>query len=126
MENLKKFVKAKNAEGAWVYGEKLDFSGSNIVLLSDNGWQAVIKETVSVFYFINKTGDVYEGDILKFPNGSIGVLIAEGGSPKIGSGEIGNYHATCMTDQNEVSKTMTIGNIHDNPELLTTNQESKW
>ena len=69
--------------------------------------------------YCDRHGKQYQlGDIIEFPCGGKGVLIAMGDGYGIGSGSPNNYHAEDKTDMVELSKGIIIGNINENPELL--------
>ena len=79
----------------------------------------VRKEAVRLTNYYDRHGKKYQlDDIVKFPDGSIGVLIEMGNCYGIGSGSPNNYHAEDATDKIELSKGLIIGNINENPELL--------
>lgn len=107
----------------WVYGSLIQWKDGTMTIITEN------KEDHSEFYVNPDTvgqytglkdrngQDVYEGDLLRTPEGNI--MIAEW----VGSGIVTRcltptYDGMMNTNRHAFPVSEKIGNIHDNPELL--------
>lgn len=107
----------------WVYGSLIQWKDGTMTIITEN------KEDHSEFYvnpdtvgqytgLKDRSGqDVYEGDLLRTPEGNI--MIAEW----VGSGIVTRcltptYDGMMNTNRHAFPVSEKIGNIHDNPELL--------
>ena len=107
----------------WVYGSLIQWKDGTMTIITEN------KEDHSEFYvnpdtvgqhtgLKDRSGqDVYEGDLLRTPEGNI--MIAEW----VGSGIVTRcltptYDGMMNTNRYAFPVSEKIGNIHDNPELL--------
>lgn len=83
--------------------------------IGGDNWKQVNPDTVCQFTGLtDKNGNKYFfDDIVKFKDGSIGVLIWFDDKLGIGSGEFNNYHAIDQTSKRELAECEIIGNIYD-------------
>ena len=120
-----KFRGKRIKNGEWVYGSLVQWpNGAAAILASKDGYSAVWKHIVNPDTVGQYTGlkdrsgqDVYEGDLLRTPEGNI--MIAEW----VGSGIVTRcltptYDGMMNTNRYAFPVSEKIGNIHDNPELL--------
>lgn len=122
-----KFRGQKDYNKEWVYGYLLQFDWADFIVKygSFEERQRVIPETVGQFTGLtDKNGkEIYEGDIIQDNNG-IGVIMwfqtAWGiASYAYGYNGLKSYTAVDSFYSKETKEWTVIGNIHDNPSLLT-------
>lgn len=119
MKRAIKFRGKRLANDEWCYGSLLIWADGdcNILEMSDSSnavWKREIApSTVSQFtgLYDKKGKEIYEGDIIQFPDGDIvDVEYSDSECSFIGGIERLGFLPT--------DKATIIGNIHDNPELL--------
>jgi len=108
--------------GEWVYGDLIQWECGMVEIAPierDNAQYTVEPDTVGQYTGLkDRNGqDVYEGDLLRTPEGNI--MIAEW----VGSGIVTRcltptYDGMMNTNRYAFPVSKKIGNIHDNPELL--------
>lgn len=144
MRTIKYRGKTKNGE--WLYGDLLQVANEVFIAPSDGDWfdfipwsrnnvfhlpaakYAVIPETVGQFTgLLDKNGkDIYEGDIMRIPETEfnieiIGVTEFDRGSYVVRSFFSGTNSSLAWAvreRQPGERRSVVIGNIYDNPELL--------
>ena len=144
MRTIKYRGKTKNGE--WLYGDHLQVANEVFIAPSDGDWfdfipwsrnnvfhlpaakYAVIPETVGQFTgLLDKNGkDIYEGDIMRIPETEfnieiIGVVEFDRGSYVVRSFFSGtNSSLAWAVRERQLGerRSVVIGNIYDNPELL--------
>lgn len=121
---MRKNIKFRGKEKTigWVYGSLLCFGANEyaIHLRNAEGSLIIDPETVGQFTGLkDKNGvDIYEGDVIKNENEIIIVLWNE----KYAGFTLHCDNWACLAffyEYLDVEKVEVIGNIHDNPELLT-------
>lgn len=121
-----KFIGKTIRNNIWKYGSLcIDSDGMFISESGCYGWSEVDAETIGQFTGLtDKNGkEIYEGDIIQDNNG-IGVIMWFQTSWGIASYAYGydglkSYTAVDSFYSKETKEWTVIGNIHDNPELLT-------
>lgn len=127
MRTMQKFRAKRIDNGEWVYGayfensEELEMSFiiDNCRYSDDNDFdftgEIVYRKTVGQ----HVTNNIYEGDILSNPKGEIGkVVYFESGFHLECKRKTGDLFIIPLTD-GFIKNKKIIGNIHDNPELLS-------
>lgn len=123
-----KFRGKDTRNGEWAYGSIVLDAGGNtriaVIDKSGNGlnFPYAVPETVGQFTGLqDKNGvDIYEGDILKIHHEYYDIRFAETAFCLFGRfgmwGSVARMIAVCKDIEAEIH---VVGNIHDNPELLT-------
>lgn len=121
-----KFRGKRIDNGEWVYGyynQTYTYEqGNRVCIFNHNvGFVDVLPETVGQFIGLHdKYGkEIYEGDIVRFDNHLQGLskVLYESGQYTV---ESKNY-STALTYRIAI-RTIIVGNIHDNPEMLNINE----
>lgn len=114
-----KFRGKRLDNGKWIYGSLVILNG-RCFIFNDECRAEVDPSTVGQYTGLkDKNGkEIYEGDILTDKYESIGVVEWQNGGFVVNLGDVDILQiADCFDDSYQM---WTIGNIHDNPELLKT------
>lgn len=115
MNRTIKFRGKRIDNGQWVYGDLVQCDHDILILPINTGWthHKVIPETVGQFTgLLDKKGkEIYEGDIVVSKYSNPGEVVFSDGQFCV------NYNGYCALIPSDAYE--TIGNIHDNPELLS-------
>lgn len=115
-----KFRGKRLDNGEWVYGGIIFIDGGEPHIFCNYGGVEVDPATVGEYAGLkDKNGkEIYEGDILTDEFESIGVVEWRDGAFVVNFADFDIYQiADCFDDSYQM---WSIGNIHDNPELLKT------
>lgn len=120
------------SDGHWVHGLLISIGGELSMLTSNNGLDRaypVLSETVGQYIGLtDKNGEkIYEGDVLKGKFSNYVIRFDEEERAFVyGSSRKGGYiHSLAKYLIGDYKNLRVIGNIHDNPELITCGANSE-
>lgn len=114
-----KFRGLNKKNNQWLYGYFFKYTdGRTVIYESDSSCWEVLSSSVGQYTGLNdcKGNEIYEGDIVEFMNLDLPNMVIrfDNGSFMLCEDEYSTYEELRMNYKVEV-----VGNIHDNPELLT-------
>lgn len=110
----------------WYYTHKNDENGCNIAYEFEPHKQYNLSEPVMQYIELQDKNnkEIYEGDILKFEDGLIGVVVFNGGAfscdmwSKSNPSPLYHWYNFCNIGCSKITPEI-IGNVYENPDIIT-------